>query len=82
MRTKLTTHFLFLFLFVSSISFANPKITKDQDPEIIEHHYIILLQNGNSDEAKFILEQSIKNNPTSKKLHILLDDSENAAISL
>jgi len=33
MRTKLTTHFLFLFLFVSSISFANPKITKDQDPE-------------------------------------------------
>ena len=33
MRTKLTTHFLFLFLFLGSISFANPKITKDQDPE-------------------------------------------------
>ena len=33
MRTKLITHFLSLFLFVSSISFANPKITNDQDPE-------------------------------------------------
>ncbi|MDC0985599.1 hypothetical protein OAR47_03965 [Gammaproteobacteria bacterium] len=56
--------------------------SKDQDPEIIEHHYIILLKNGNSDEAKFILEQSIKNNPTSKKLHNLLDNSKNAAINL
>ena len=33
MRTKLTTHFLLLFLLVSSISFANLKITNDQDPE-------------------------------------------------
>ena len=56
--------------------------SKDQDPEIIEHHYIILLQNGNSDEAKFILEQSIKNNPTSKKLNNLFDNSKNAAINL
>ena len=56
--------------------------SKDQDPEIVEHYYIILLKNGNSDEAKFILEQYIKNNPTSKKLHILLDDSENATINL
>jgi tetratricopeptide (TPR) repeat protein len=56
--------------------------SKDQDPEIIEHYYIILLKNGNSDEAKYILEQSIKNNPTSKKLHNLLDSSKNAAINL
>jgi tetratricopeptide (TPR) repeat protein len=56
--------------------------SKDQDPEIIEHYYIILLKNGNSDEAKYILEQSIKNNPTSKKLHNLLDNSKNAAINL
>ena len=33
MRTKLTTHFLLLFLLVGSISFANLKITNDQDPE-------------------------------------------------
>jgi tetratricopeptide (TPR) repeat protein len=62
--------------------YASLAYSKDQDPEIVEHYYIILLKNGNSDEAKFILEQSIKNNPTSKKLHILLDDSENAAINL
>jgi tetratricopeptide (TPR) repeat protein len=62
--------------------YSSQAYSKDQDPEIVEHYYIILLKNGNSDEAKFILEQSIKNNPTSKKLHILLDDSENAAINL
>ena len=33
MRNKLITTFLTLFLFVSSISFANPKITNQQDPE-------------------------------------------------
>ncbi len=33
MRTKLTTHFLLLFLLVGSTSFANLKITNDQDPE-------------------------------------------------
>ena len=34
------------------------------------------MKNGNSDEAKFILEQSIKNNTTSKKLHKLLDNKK------
>ena len=62
--------------------YASLAYSKDQDPEIVEHYYIILLKNGNSDEAKFILEQSIKNNPTSKKLHNLLDNSKNAAINL
>ena len=47
--------------------------SKDQDPEIIEHHYLILLKNGNSNEAKSILDQSIKNNPNSEKLLKLLD---------
>ena len=56
--------------------------SKDQDPEIIEHHYLILLKNGNSNEAKYILDQSIKNNPNSEKLLKLLDSSENAAIKL
>ena len=56
--------------------------SKDQDPEIIEHHYLILLKNGNSNEAKSILDQSIKNNPNSEKLLKLLDSSENAAIKL
>ena len=56
--------------------------SKDQDPEIIEHHYLILLKNGNSNEAKYILDQSIKNNPNSEKLLKLFDSSENAAIKL
>jgi tetratricopeptide (TPR) repeat protein len=56
--------------------------SKDQDPEIVEHHYLILLKNGNSNEAKYILEQSIQNNPDSKKLLKLLDNSKNAAINL
>ena len=56
--------------------------SKDQDPEIIEHHYLILLKNGNSNEAKSILDQSIKNNPNSEKLLRLLDSSKNAAIKL
>jgi tetratricopeptide (TPR) repeat protein len=56
--------------------------SKDQDPEIVEHHYLILLKNGNSDEAKYILEQSIKNNPNNEKLLKLLDNSKNAAINL
>ena len=62
--------------------YASLAYSKDQDPEIVEHYYRILLKNGNSDEAKFILEQSIKNNPTSKKLHKLLDNKKNAAINL
>ena len=33
MRNKLITTFLTLFLLVSSISFANSKITNQQDPE-------------------------------------------------
>ena len=56
--------------------------SKDQDPEIVEHHYLILLKNGNSNEAKYILDQSIKNNPKSEKLLKLLDSSKNAAIKL
>ena len=56
--------------------------SKDQDPEIVEHHYLILLKNGNSNEAKYILDQSIKNNPKSEKLLKLLDSRKNAAINL
>ena len=56
--------------------------SKDQDPEIVEHHYLILLKNGNSSEAKYILEQSIKNNPNNENLLKLLDNSRNAAINL
>jgi Flp pilus assembly protein TadD len=62
--------------------YASLAYSKEQDPEIVEHYYIILLKNGNSNKAKIILEQSIKNNPTSKKLHNLLDSSKNAAINL
>jgi tetratricopeptide (TPR) repeat protein len=56
--------------------------SKDQDAEIVEHHYLILLKNGDSNEAKYILDQSIKNNPNSEKLLKLLDSSKNAAIKL
>ena len=56
--------------------------SKDQDPEIVEHHYLILLKNGNSNEAKYILERSIQNNPNSENLLKLLENSKNAAINL
>ena len=69
-------------LYEEAEKYSSLAYSKDQDPEIVEHYYIILLKNGSSDEAKFILEQSIKNNPTSKRLHNLLDNSKNAAINL
>ncbi len=56
--------------------------SKDRDPEIVEHYYLILLKNGNTDKAKYILEQSIKNNPQSQNLLNLLENSKNAAINL
>ena len=68
--------------FEEAEKYSSLAYSKDQDPEIIEHYYLILLKNGAFDEAKFILEQSIKNNPTSKKLLKLLDNSNDATINL
>ena len=65
-----------------AVKYSSLAYSKDQDPEIIEHHYYILIKNGNTNEAKYILEQSIKNNPNSEKLLKLLDNSRNAAINL
>ena len=65
-----------------AVKYSSLAYSKDQDPEIVEHHYLILLKNGNSNEAKSILEQSIKNNPNSENLIKLLDSSKNAAINL
>ncbi len=64
------------------MKYSSLAYSKDQDAEIVEHHYLILLKNGNSNEAKYILDQSIKNNPKSEKLLKLLDSSKNAAIKL
>ena len=68
--------------FEEAEKYSSLAYSKDHDPEIIEHYYLILLKNGAFDEAKFILEQSIKNNPTSKKLLKLLDNSNDATINL
>ena len=68
--------------FKEAAKYSSLAYSKDQDPEIVEHHYLILLKNGNSNEAKYILNQSIKNNPNSEKLLKLLDNSKNAAIKL
>lgn len=65
-----------------AVKYSSLAYSKDQDPEIVEHHYLILLKNGNSNEAKSILEQSIKNNPNSENLLKLLDNNTNAAINL
>ena len=54
--------------------------SKDQDPEIIEHYYIILLKNGFKDEAINIIKKSIKDNPNNKKL-IKLFESHNDELS-
>ena len=42
--------------------------SKDQDPEIVEHHYIILLKNGLKDEASNVIKKSVRDNPDDEKL--------------
>ncbi len=42
--------------------------SKDQDPEIVQHYYIILLKNGLKDEASNIIEKSVRDNPNNKNL--------------
>tara|TARA_B100001063_G_scaffold7373_1_gene5660 strand:- start:845 stop:2557 length:1713 start_codon:yes stop_codon:yes gene_type:complete len=68
--------------YIDAAEYSSLAYSKDQDPEIVEHYYKILLKNGNFDEAKYILEQSIKKYPSSKKLLNLLDNNKNAAINL
>ena len=47
--------------------------SKDQDPEIVEHYYIILLKNGFKDEASIVIEKSVKDNPSDKNLMKLFE---------
>ena len=51
----------------SSLAYA-----KDQDPEIIQHYYMILLKNGLKDEAGNIIKKSVEENPTNSILLKLL----------
>ena len=42
--------------------------SKDQDPEIVEHYYIILLKNNLKDEASRIIKKFVRDNPSDKKI--------------
>jgi len=48
--------------------------SKDQDPEIVEHYYIILLKNGFKDKASVVIEKSVKDNPNDKNLMKLFEN--------
>tara|TARA_Y100000768_G_scaffold388762_1_gene386894 strand:- start:681 stop:2393 length:1713 start_codon:yes stop_codon:yes gene_type:complete len=48
--------------------------SKDQDPEIIQHYYIILLKNGFKDEAGNVIKKSIIDNPDNEKLLKLFEN--------
>ncbi len=49
-------------------TYSSLAYSKDQDPEIIEHFYMILLKNGFKDKANSIIEKSVKDNPDDKNL--------------
>ena len=53
----------------SSIAYS-----KDQDPEIAEHYYIILLKNGLREEASNVIKKSVKDNPSNKNLMELFEN--------
>ena len=53
--------------------------SKDQDPEIVEHYYKILLKLNRVNEAEEILRESLMNNPNNKQLLELLNDNQNAS---
>jgi Flp pilus assembly protein TadD len=53
--------------------------SKDQDPEIVEHYYKILLKMNRVDKAEAILKESLINNPNNKQLLELLNGNHNAS---
>ena len=54
--------------FKDAYKYSSLAYSKDQDPEIIEHHYIILLKNDLKDEASNVIKKSVDDNPDNKKL--------------
>jgi len=53
--------------------------SKDQDPEIVEHYYKILLKMNRVNEAEAILRESLMNNPNNKQLLELLNGNQNVS---
>ncbi len=56
--------------------------SKDQDPEIIQHYYIILLKNGLVDEASSVLKKSVQDNPNDKNLLKLFESHDDELFKL
>ena len=54
--------------FKDAYKYSSLAYSKDQDPEIIEHHYMILLKNDLKDEASNVIKKSVDDNPGNKKL--------------
>jgi tetratricopeptide (TPR) repeat protein len=54
--------------------------SKDQDPEIVEHYYKILLKINELDKAEKILKESLINNPNNKQLLELLNGNQNVSV--
>ncbi len=50
--------------------------SKDQDPEIVEHYYIILLKNGFKDEASRVIKKFVRDNPGDNKIMKLFKSHE------
>ncbi len=62
-------------------TYASLAYSKDQDPEIVQHYYIILMKNGLKDEANNVIEESVKENPNNESLMKLLENHKNDELS-
>ena len=63
----------------TAYEYSSLAYSKDQDPEIVEHYYKILLKLNRVNEAEEILRESLMNNPNNKQLLELLNDNQNAS---
>ncbi len=62
-------------------TYSSLAYSKDQDPEIVEHYYKILLAINQFDKAEKILKKTIINNPNNKKLlKLLINGNQNASV--
>ena len=62
--------------FKEAIKFSSLAYKKDKDPEIVEHHYFILIKNNKLIEAQQVISESIKRDPNNKSLLNLYKESQ------
>jgi len=63
----------------TAYKYSSLAYSKDQDPEIVEHYYKILLKMNRVNKAEAILKESLMNNPNNKQLLELLNSNHNVS---